>query len=106
MPSAFICWSSRRISDFSTAVPNHHQRTMGLESAGGLLKSFMRDCVEVCANKCSDAVKNEAMRMAAACGNLEDKRVMFVDYSCFAVAAGAGAGPWRVGAEQPLEGWE
>jgi hypothetical protein len=43
--------------------------------------------------------------MAAACGNLEDKRVMFVDYSCFAVAAGAGAGPWRVGAEQPLEGW-
>ena len=79
---------------------------MGLESAGGVLKFVMRDCVEVCANKCGDAVKNEVMRMAAACGNLEDKRVMFVDYSCFAVAAGAGAGPWRVGAEQPLEGWE
>jgi exoribonuclease-2 len=38
-----ICWSSRRISGFSTAVPNHHQRTMGRASAGGFLKPCSRD---------------------------------------------------------------
>jgi len=69
------------------------------------LKFVMRDCVEVCANKNDDVIGSVATMRRAACGNLEDKEVMSVDYSCFAVGAGAGAGPSRVGAEQPLQGW-
>src|ERR1700722_11578958 len=62
MPSAFICCSSRRISGFSTAVPNHHQRTMGLEASGGFWKFFLRSGMDVCA-KTKDA---EQARRAAA----------------------------------------
>src|ERR1700687_4411134 len=51
MPSAFICWSSRRISGFSTAVPNHHQRIMGFAEAGGFWKFCFRFISEACANK-------------------------------------------------------
>src|SRR5215469_3820184 len=39
MPPSFIARSSRSNSGFSTAVPNHHQRTMILLSAGGLANS-------------------------------------------------------------------
>src|SRR5438309_5938166 len=62
MLSAFICWSSRRISGFSTAVPNHHQRIMGFAASGGFWKFCLRFCADVCANK---GVRQEPRSIAA-----------------------------------------
>src|ERR1700679_189067 len=81
MPSAFICWSSWRISGFSTAVPNHHQRTMGFASAGGLVKPDLRDSIGDGAGKADAAMMRHAAVRIRGCGNLEDKRVITVDYS-------------------------
>src|ERR1700722_5582360 len=72
MPSAFICWSSRRISGFSTAAPNHHQRIMGLASSGGFLKLDFRVSVEDCADKGAVAEPRRRAARMAACGNLEE----------------------------------
>src|SRR5271168_1298343 len=81
MPSAFICWSSRRISGFSTAVPNHHQRTMGFASAGGLLKPDLRDSIGDWAEMADVRRPRQAVIRSRACGKLEDKGIMSVDYS-------------------------
>jgi len=41
MPAAFICSSSCLISDFVTAGPNHHQRTMMRQSSGGCANDWV-----------------------------------------------------------------
>ena len=62
-------------------MPNHHQRTMGLDSGGGALKFSFKDSIEDFANNNDDdRLKHTAVRIAA-CGNFEDKRVMSVDCS-------------------------
>src|SRR6266702_3300535 len=73
MPSAFICWSSWRISGFSTAVPNHHQRIMGFVVAGGFWKFCFRFTVDVSETKRLDVdnVKSSASRKRGANGWLE-----------------------------------
>jgi len=63
MPSAFICSSSRRISGFSTATPNHHHRIMGLDSSGGCSNRVFSCAIAVCA--CSAGVANVPSRTPA-----------------------------------------
>src|SRR5882757_8258757 len=76
MPSVFICWSSWRISGFSTAAPNHHQRTMGLASGGGFLKLDLRDSIGDCAGRLDAAMLMETIVSRRACGNLAEKGAM------------------------------
>src|SRR5271170_2770361 len=60
MPSAFICWSSRRISGFCTAMPNHHQRTMGFALSGGFAKACFSCARDVCAHEFEDNAANRS----------------------------------------------
>src|SRR5260370_3951629 len=73
MPSAFIGWSSRRISGCSTAVPNHHQRIMGFVVAGGFWKFCFKFAVDVFETKRIDVddVRRSASRKCGANGWLE-----------------------------------
>jgi hypothetical protein len=54
---------------------------MGFASAGGFWNVDLRDSMEDCANKEDTAMLREAIARRIACGNLEDKGVMAVDYS-------------------------
>ena len=69
MPSAFICCNSRRISGFTTASPNHHQRTMGLAAFGGLTKpvrSVPTDDAGACAASAGATANGSTAAMASA----------------------------------------
>jgi hypothetical protein len=54
---------------------------MGLDSGGGVLKFNFNDSIEDCANNDEDNKQRHAPARRMACGNIEDKRVMSVDYS-------------------------
>ena len=65
MPAAFICSSSRVISEFVAAGPNHHQRIMMRLESGGLAKLRCNseiDCA-VWAHASFDVIKPETRRI-------------------------------------------
>jgi hypothetical protein len=75
---------------------------MGRESAGGFLKLDLRDSIGDCAERPDAAKLSEVATRRTACGNLEDKRVMSVDYSGTPVGVLSATGPSRIGVERPV----
>src|SRR5277367_1858003 len=79
---------------------------MGFASIGGCLKLDLRDSIGDWARMPDTAIPRQVAVRRMACGNLEDKRGMTVDYSGGLSGAVSATGASRMGVERPATvGW-